>query len=63
MRKNTSINGRVNFANSIKKNKIKRVMEITYEVIEKSTTQENESYGCYTQCYINSDCGSDYGCK
>ena len=19
--------------------------------------------GCYTQCYINSDCGSDYGCK
>lgn len=38
-------------------------MEITYEIIEKSTIQENESYGCYTQCYINSDCGSDYGCK
>lgn len=39
-------------------------MEITYEVIlEKSAQQENESYGCYTQCYINSDCGSDYGCK
>ena len=38
-------------------------MEITYEIIEKSTTPGNESYGCYTQCYINSDCGSDYGCK
>ena len=36
-------------------------MEIVYDILEAIETSTMAS-GCYTQCYMNSDCGSDYGC-
>lgn len=63
MKRNTSINGNLNFVNSIKKNKIKRVMEITYEVIEQKTQDERVNvWGCFAHCEENNDCGADHWC-
>lgn len=36
-------------------------MEITY-IVQNEIKEVNYGRGCYTQCYINSDCGSDYRC-
>lgn len=36
-------------------------MVITYFIEESKDC--GMARGCYTQCYMNSDCGSDYHCK
>ena len=36
-------------------------MEISYFIEESKDL--GMARGCYTQCYINSDMGSDYRCK
>lgn len=38
-------------------------MILSYDVKKEYVKKINAARGCYTQCYINSDCGSDYGCK
>lgn len=39
-------------------------MKISYEVEKsvKSAISCTQGKGCFTQCYFNSDCGSDLGC-